>query len=233
MPQHNTGLDLRKYLPKTATHILECGVGTGIFTQQIQHLYQNSKITAIDQSPNMIDYCQKQFSHPDTQYLLADIDHFQSEHKVDLICSNASFQWSKDLSFTLKNLLQSAAPTAELVFSLYGPQTLSELQSALDISHPTKAKIPASSFLNQDQVQNTLRKLPLKNIQIDAQHYFIPFKNITALLTHIKFTGAKPQNTPSFWTKRQFQTLETAFLKQHGQLFAHYEAFFVRATLAS
>lgn len=232
-PQHNTGLQLRQYLPKEAATILECGVGTGLFTQQLQHRYPNAQITAIDSSPNMINYCQKQFTNPNTQFKLADIDQFNTSQKADLICSNASFQWSNDLQITLKNLLQSAAQNATLIFSTYGPQTFSELQHTLNISNPKKPQIPATSFLTHSEIQKNLAKLPLKNIQIDSQHFYFPFKTINQLLTHIKYTGAKHQHTPSFWTKKQFKQLEESFLEQYGCIFAHYEAYFVRATLAS
>ncbi|SEP23336.1 malonyl-ACP O-methyltransferase BioC [Paenibacillus sp. OK076] len=126
--------------------ILEIGCGTGALTQILVNEWPSANITAIDIAPEMIEVASKRFrsvEHPGTadcttdnlRFLQADIEMWAvnaPESSVDIIVSNACFQWLSSPQETLGHLRRMLRPGGLLIFTTFGPDTFREMHEAFD-----------------------------------------------------------------------------------------------------
>lgn len=92
-------LAIQNYLD-TADTILEIGAGFGRVIKFLKNCYPNKKITAIERSTKLYDLLKLQ-STPNTELILSDITHFQSNKSFDLIL----WLWSGLTDFSQKEQL--------------------------------------------------------------------------------------------------------------------------------
>jgi malonyl-CoA O-methyltransferase len=126
--------------------ILEIGCGTGALTQIVVNAWPSAKITAIDIAPEMIELASKRFrsaQHPGSRnrpadrlrFLQADIETWAAtapESSVDIIVSNACFQWLSSPQETLSQLRRMLRPGGLLLFTTFGPDTFREMHEAFN-----------------------------------------------------------------------------------------------------
>lgn len=126
--------------------ILEIGCGTGALTQILVNEWPSAKITALDIAPEMIEVASKRLLsalHPGTggcttdflSLLQADIEMWAinaPESSVDIIVSNACFQWLSSPQKTLGHLRRMLRPGGLLIFTTFGPDTFREMHEAFN-----------------------------------------------------------------------------------------------------
>lgn len=116
-------LERLTYFKLTPKRILDIGCGTAAFTQQLQNLYPNASIIALDISVEMLNFATSKTNN--IKYLCADAEQLPfASHSFDLIIANCCFTWLEDWSKLITNLTRVLAKDGLVFFSSYGPNTL-------------------------------------------------------------------------------------------------------------
>ncbi|MAU80465.1 MAG: trans-aconitate methyltransferase [Gordonia sp.] len=98
-------LDLIAQVPTAPTTIVDLGCGPGHLTRHLRALWPESQILGIDSSPRMIEKAFRENTDPHANYDIADAADWSPNQPVDLIVSNAMFQWLPDPMAVIDRLL--------------------------------------------------------------------------------------------------------------------------------
>jgi malonyl-CoA O-methyltransferase len=214
--QRNIGLDLlcrHQNIISNANHILDLGSGTGFIGQQIISQYPNKKIIALDIAENMLttqQHCSRVCA--DAEQLC-----FQA-NSFDLVISNLTLQWCVNLPHTLQEIKNILTPSGSLVFSTFGPNTLSELKSAWQ---QVDGYTHVNQFHNQTALQKMLEKAGFKISQLTTQTLQQHFPSLKALMLNLKQLGAhnvNQQRSRGLFGKEKFQQLARSYPQSHNML---------------
>lgn len=219
-------------LRNTIRTILEIGCGTGILTQKLHAIYPNAQIMAVDIAPGMIAFAQIKNHSPRINWILADAEQLPDFNQMDLIVSNATFQWFSNLDRSLLSYKQLLSASGKLVFSIFGPKTFFELQTVLSEYFQKDIQISASQFKPREEIEH-ICKSHFSTVQIQEFVYVDEFLDLATLLRQIKYTGTRGVgifgNQNLFWTKAHLQSIETIYRQHFGNIKATAHVFFVVA----
>jgi len=118
---------------KPFSSILEIGCGTGIYTRLLHDRYGDAEITAVDISEKMVEIAREKLTGKNISFMIADGEQITPDGKLDLITSNASFQWFENIEETLELFTGALADGGMLCFSMYGPETFKEFREVLGV----------------------------------------------------------------------------------------------------
>ncbi|WP_281890160.1 methyltransferase domain-containing protein [Paenibacillus sp. YYML68] len=142
-------------LPREVHRIVEIGCGTGRLTAKLLEQFPNAKLLAIDLAPRMleltIERCKGAYEQNRLEVWLGDAERCLSREgeedaqvstscsdeclaledgSIDLIVSSAAFQWFTDPEAAMSAWLRKLAPSGQLAFSTFGPETFRELHDS-------------------------------------------------------------------------------------------------------
>src|SRR5581483_2038181 len=96
--------DLLAQVPlETVTEAIDLGCGPGNSTELLIQRYGVAAVSGLDSDPNMLHAAKKRL--PDTRFFDADLAIWKPEAPVDLLYSNAVFQWVPDHLSVLDRLM--------------------------------------------------------------------------------------------------------------------------------
>lgn len=166
-----------KNFQKDFQTILELGCGSGLLTKKMQENFSFKSYYANDLVEKSKNYITKII--PDAKFYLGNAIKIKPSVKMDLIISNAMFQWFKNLdkiSSYCNNLLNK---DGVLAFSTFSPDNFKEIRALTGLS---------LEYKTCDEIINIFSK----NFEILYKEEFIytmTFSNPLELLAHIKNTG--------------------------------------------
>ncbi len=99
--------------PRPGMRVVDLGCGTGELTQVLHRRLTAAETMGIDSSPAMLAKSGA-FAKKGLRFERADIRHFASDHRYDLIFSNAALQWVPDHRDLLYRLTASLAANGQL-----------------------------------------------------------------------------------------------------------------------
>lgn len=111
-------------IPGAAETIVDLGCGPGHLTPVLRDRWPEAHIIGVDSSAEMIDRANGENSDPLVRYELGDLrdwahsDNACGSDPVDLILSNATFQWVPDQLELIPRLRDRLAPGGRLAFSV-------------------------------------------------------------------------------------------------------------------
>ena len=100
-------LDLIAQVVGDPATIVDLGCGPGHLTKVLRARWPEAEILGVDSSPDMIERASADNDDPHARYVVADVSEFRPEGSVDLIVSNAMFQWLPDQFDVIGSLLDS------------------------------------------------------------------------------------------------------------------------------
>lgn len=103
-------VDLVARVPGDASTVVDLGCGAGNLTSVLRQRWPQARIVGVDASPEMIERANEGNADPDVRYELSDVAAWSPEDQVDLITSNAMFQWVPDQEAVLRRLSDVVVP---------------------------------------------------------------------------------------------------------------------------
>ena len=103
-------LDLLARVDVTPYSIVDLGCGPGQLTPVLQERWPHAVILGVDSSAEMIEAAQERDDGSSVSYVQADVAIWEPSAPVDLIVSNAMFQWVPDQLDVIRRLAGHVAP---------------------------------------------------------------------------------------------------------------------------
>ena len=185
--------------------VLEIGCGSGVLTERFFKSFRADNFYAND----IVAGCEgpaydifKQYSEKDRfQFLAGDVEQLTGlPGNLDLIISNATFQWLEDFDAFLVRLKTYLKKDGILAFSTFGPQNLREIRAITG---------------------NSLEYLPFHEIKGRLQQHFkviscteevtgLEFSSPRKVLDHLRLTGVNGVSKQR-WTKTDLRNFERRY----------------------
>lgn len=183
--QRYVAKNLIKYHTKTTNpaDILEIGCGTGNLTKLINETYPDSKLYVFDKSSSMINFCQKHLKNKNNFYFVADAEKKLFKKKFDLLFSNMTIQWLKNIEQSLLQILKSSQYVA---LSL---PTKGTLKSWIDLYEKEGLQSPVLNFPTITMLNEIFQK-NTKNYEIKTETIIQYFNNSIDFIRHFKKIGS-------------------------------------------
>lgn len=193
-------LDLVALKPE---RIMDVGCGVGYCTQLLHQRYPEAKITAIDDSENILDYA-KQSTSTKIDWIHSSLDQLPSpDNSMDLIIANLILPWCGDQKKMLEEFKRVLRPEGLLMFATYGPDTLIELQSQnLSLPH----------FIDMHNLGDLLLQLNFADPVLDLDYFTLTYKQQQRLHEELYLTGFISKDTAlSTLEKNENQVIPLTF----------------------
>ncbi len=210
--------------------ILEIGCGTGTYTALLAKRYPEAEITALDFADEMVARARKKlagagpigFVCKDAEVFLRD-----REKRFDLITSNATLHWFDNLEASAAHIEKNLSAGGTLLCSVFGPETMRELQAGLQTVLGEEVMISASSFPDQEELGRIFTPL-FDRVEIREEKIIRQYPDLKALLTNIKKTGTAGWHPGRHLLNRgHFRELEKWFKADRGGCRISYQVFMV------
>jgi len=200
---------------------LEIGCGTGIFTRHLL-AHTSAKLVLNDIAPAMIAHLKNHLDlPPDTRFIIGNAERLRFP-KVQLIASNAVFQWFQNPEKAIHDLSQCLTMNGKLAFSTFGPQTLQDFREVAEISGPTHL-VPGRKW------KSMLSKSGLKLIAFHSEMRLIFFPSTRNLMKNLQQIGAAPLRLMNpGQLRRIMKTYDNRFASSQG-VYTGWELYFFSA----
>jgi malonyl-CoA O-methyltransferase len=209
--------------------ILDIGCGTGNYTKLLRDKFPNSKIKAVDISPEMIEVAKEKLNDKNVEFIIADGETIDLSEQFDLISSNASFQWFGSLEVSLSTYKRLLVDNGVILFSTFGPLTFLELDEAIKKLAGKDTKISSSNFFEEVKIEKILKSF-FSDVEIEQKIYKESYSSLSGLLKMIKYTGTRGSGIGrnGFWTNGMMDNLEKIYKGNSNEITATYQILFCK-----
>lgn len=189
-------VDLLARVEVDARRIVDLGCGPGHLTELVRRRWPRADIVGIDSSPQMIQRARDENSDEHIRYELADVRGWRAPAPLDLLVSNATFQWVPGHLALLPDLADQIVTGGAFAFSVPGNFSAPSHQ----ILHALAAETPYAAYARlaeqPDALDPTdyLAALSRPGWQVDAWEttYLHVLQGADPVFEWISGTGARP-----------------------------------------
>ncbi len=226
-------LSKKIHFRKNYPYILDIATGTGFLCQLLSREFLNSHIFACDISLEMAYKARKK-----ALLQVAEAENLPyKENSFDLVASNASYQWSRDLTKGFQEAFRVLQVGGIFYFSIFGKNTFTELKTSIkktsldDIS----IKLASEDFVDFESLKYHLIKAGFHNIEVECKYINKQYKDLTELLYRLKNMGANLSlnfGIKGLGWRRVLKEIEKIYKREYtkeGYIPAQYEIFFAKA----
>ena len=183
--------------------ILELGSGTGLLTKILTQKLQYEKYYANDLTEKSQNYLDKIL--PQYSFIEGNAQKINPNCRVDLIVSNAMFQWLKKIDENhFANMLNKEGM---LAFSTFSPENFNEIREITGLSLHYKTTDEIKSELNSR----------FDVIHIEEYKDILHFANPLELLAHMKNTGVNSLSS-KHWTFNEVKSFCERYQKKYTNI---------------
>ncbi|MEY4683948.1 MAG: hypothetical protein RLZ25_407 [Pseudomonadota bacterium] len=186
--QRKIGRALINQLPPLAAEsvVLDLGAGTGFFARHLAGMFAEARVIALDIAEPMLRQAQSGFGG---YSVVGDAEALPfSNESVDLVFSNMCIQWCRSPDRLFAEIRRILKPQGRVIFSTFGPQTLSELRRAWAAGDDYDHVIDFSSAAEIEQAMESAGL-----IWSDKAYWLerCPYPDVFALMRELKGLGAR------------------------------------------
>lgn len=210
--------------------ILEVGCGTGLYTQFLAEAFPAAQIEAVDISETMLQVAiLKVAASPRIRFVLAEGETPPRSCRggYDLVTSSGTFQWFQDLEGAFQSYDRLMVPKGLLAFSAFGPETLKELNAALNEALGCCVALPARAFRDLAAWKSLLARI-FGHVEGEERVLGRRYPDLISLLRRLKGTGVNCGGAGARLglTRRRIGGIEDVYEKRFGAIRATYQVFF-------
>lgn len=165
-------------ISKFFENILELGSGTGVLTKRIAKELEFSTYFANDLVEKSKQYVQKFI--PKAIFYCGNALKIKPQKKVDLIISNAMFQWFSSLENAIQIIKTNLKNDGILAFSTFAPENFKEITNLTGLSLKYRTK---------EEIETILKNEGFEILYSEQFYEELKFKSALELLAHMKKTG--------------------------------------------
>jgi len=207
-------LHYMRHQPET---IVDLGCGTGKALRGLQKAYPQARVHAVDMSQQMLKRAGANYRWLSRKRrVVADMERLPfAEDSFDLVFSSLALPWCNDLNLALAEFARVARPGALILFTSFGPATLSELAlswQALD-DHPH-----VHPFVDMHDIGDAMMAAGFAQPVVDAETIRMEYRDFRSLLDDLRQTGASNADVSrrrGLMTPGQLRALEDNY-RQYG-----------------
>ena len=169
--------------------VLDLGSGPGRAAGAMKKRWPRAEVIAVDAALPMLREVPKstRFWRP-VRRVNADVSKLPfADQCVDVIFSSLCLQWLDDLPAVLSEFRRVLRPGGLLLFSTFGPETLSELRDAYLHAGETP---PLSPFAAIQQVGDAMLAAGFKDPVLDRDRYTLTYPDLRGLMRELRAIGA-------------------------------------------
>ena len=212
-----------------ADRILDIGCGTGNYTRLLRSKFPRAAIMAVDICGKMIEVAKIKLKHTNIDFLAIDAEAMKLSCDFDLITSNACFQWLGDLDSAISNFRNMLNNKGIILFSIFGPETFTELSRALKQLYKREITIASKNFVDAEAVEKILKN-NFSNVTVENHIFKKSYSSLLELLRTIKYTGTQGAGLNGKALNRDsIGQLEKIYKNQFGEITATYQVFYCKA----
>ena len=195
-------IELEK-IGKNYDNILELGSGTGLLTSKIASNLIFKNFYANDLIEKSKLFVQKFI--PDAIFLCGNALKIKPGRKMDLIISNAMFQWFDNLEKALQIIKLSLDKNGILAFSTFAPENFCQIREITGLTLKYKSK---------NEIENILKNTGFEVLYSEEFFEELKFNTPLELLAHMKNTGVNSLSDAT-WTVKKVKDFCDKFSKKY------------------
>jgi malonyl-CoA O-methyltransferase len=185
-------IDRLQFFPLKPAQVLDLGAASCESTRQLYQRFPRAQVLAIDIAEAMLRAAPRArwpWQRAVFSRVCADAAALPLRaQSVDLIFSNLMLQWCDRPQLVFEEFVRVLRPGGLLLFSTFGPDTLSELRAAWaaadDGSH-------VSAFADMHELGNGLMHAGLAEPVLDVEHHRLHYTDARALMRQLRLVGAR------------------------------------------
>jgi len=172
-------------------NILEIGAGTGLLTRHLIKSVNFKNFYANDLVEKSKNYIEKII--PQVQFLQGNALKIKPAKKMDLIVSNAVFQWFPNLDKAIKTIKPMLKKDGILAFSTFAPDNFSEIKEITGLT---------LNYKSENDLGQILKNNGFKVLYAKTFNQVLEFGTPLELLAHMKHTGVNSLSEKTWTVKK-------------------------------
>lgn len=185
------------------TRIFEVGCGTGILTRHIAKELNYEKLIVNDLVP---EYMVPIMEMVTCDFMVGDVETLPGmPRELDLIISNATFQWMENMERVLRRLAEKLNNNGIVAFSTFGVDNIMEIGELLGIK---------LRYLKADDIRDALGYC-YQELYFSETRRELKFADPQMLLRHLQKTGVTGIRK-DIWTKSMMQKFMDDYAERYG-----------------
>lgn len=177
---------LKKYSPNSE-NILELGCGTGYLTKEFLKNFKCNNYFANDFVEDV-----KPFLPNSAEFISGNMAEIEFPQNVDIVVSNAVFQWINDLNFLFNKVNNSLKKNGYFAFSTFLPENFCEIKEVCGLTLNYKTESELKQILKQK----------FEVLETFCYKEVLEFPTTLDILKHMKNTGVNSLNDVSWGIKQ-------------------------------
>jgi malonyl-CoA O-methyltransferase len=169
--------------------VIDLGCGTARSTAALKRRYRKARIVGVDFARLMLREGRKNSSmlRP-IERCCADICQLPfADRTADLLFSNLAVHWANDPAALFTELRRILKPGGVLMFSSFGPDTLTELRQSWAAAD---GKAHVNDFLDMHDIGDALLQAGFCEPVMDAENIALTYPSVSQLMQELKATGS-------------------------------------------
>lgn len=195
-------------------NVFEIGMGTGYLTSQIVEKIDYNNLFLNDIIEDCESICPEK-----SEFILGDAEKIEFPDPLDLILSNATFQWFDNPKTVISKAAEALNKGGILAFSTFGPKTYFEIK---DI---TKKGL---SYYSKNEIEMLVAN-DFEIVEFITEEQKLTFDTPVDVLKHIKLTGTNAI-APTKWTKSKLEEFIRSYVDKfcmYNKVKLTYEPYFI------